>query len=84
MPNELTVGTVVTLALGSSVVGAIVTQAATWLREWRGTKRETAYLALRIATIFERFAEDATDVINRIGLFRSGAEEGVCTELPRL
>lgn len=84
MAAELTIGTVVSLALGSSVIGALVTQGAVWLREGRTAKRETAYLALRIASVFERFAEDAAEFVGGINDFASGSAEEVSTELPSL
>jgi hypothetical protein len=84
MAAALTIGTVVSLALGSSVVGALVTQGATWLREGKTAKRETAYLALRIASVFERFAEDAAGFVGQINDFTGGSAEGVSTDLPSL
>ena len=71
MPEPLTFGTVITLALGSSVVGSAVTQTLTSYREGRSDRREAAYLALRLATILEKFAEDATTAISEADNYES-------------
>lgn len=84
MPAALTVGSVVSLALGSSVMGALLTQGMTWFREGRSVKRETAYLALRVATVLERFAEEAAGFVGQINDYRGGSMEGVSTQLPSL
>jgi len=74
MPGALAV---VSLALGSSVVGSLITQMINLLRERRRNRREATYLALRLATIFEKFAEDAVSMISDMANYEnSGGTAG--------
>lgn len=85
-PETLTFGTVVALALGSSVVGSFVTQGFTSWREGRTNKREGSYLALRLATVFERYAEDAASIIGDMddAANSGGSSGGYVGEVPAL
>ncbi|BCA61051.1 hypothetical protein HMP09_0285 [Sphingomonas sp. HMP9] len=84
MADAFTWSTALPVIFGSSVVSALVTQFVTSFRERRSAKGEVAYLALRLAAKFERFAEDAAGVVGDIKDFAAGAEEGVNTELPQM
>lgn len=77
MPVEpsMSIGYVVTLSLSSSVIGSFLTQAALHWREQTSSKREAAYLALRLATVFERYAHDAADMVNDNDNFASSRGE---------
>lgn len=75
---------IATLIFGSSVLAA-------WLQHWlkeraekRIEKREVAYLALRLATKFERYAEDAISFVERIQDFVAKPSIGYSRELPAL
>lgn len=64
---------VVSLALGSSVVGSIITQLFTAWREAKREKveeqkkrRDAAFLALRLATTFEEYARSASTIISEL------------------
>jgi hypothetical protein len=84
--EQLTFGTVVSLALGSSVVGSLVTQGITWFKEGRTSGREAAYLALRLATIFEKYGENAAEVLGDMDDYdnSSGSHGGFSGAVPVL
>lgn len=75
---------VLTSSVIAALVGTLATQATTWLREGRSSKRETDYLALRLATVFERYSEEAADFLGGLQDFTTGMEKGVSVELPVL
>lgn len=86
-------GALIGVAFGSSVVGAVVTQLFTTYRErskhqreLEVDRREAAYLALRLATIFEQFAEDAASVVGDVSNFENsgGAVGSNSTRIPIL
>lgn len=54
---------IVTLAAGSSVLAAILTQGVAWIREWLGENREGKFAALYIAIALETYAEECSTVI---------------------
>ncbi|WP_242186133.1 hypothetical protein [Sphingomonas sp. CARO-RG-8B-R24-01] len=64
MSEHLTFGSIATLALTSSLFSTALGQGVTWYRERRVTMRETSYLAVRIATVFERYARETTDRVS--------------------
>jgi hypothetical protein len=85
-PEPLTVGTIITLALGSSVVGSLVAQGFTSFRERQSSRRQASYLALRLATIFEKYAHDASGIISEMDDYENsgGQMGGYASELPKL
>ena len=84
MADSSALGTVIPVVFGSSVISVVVTQALTWLRDGRAISREVAYLGLRLASKFERFAEDAAGVVGDISDYRAKAREDVNTTLPEV
>ncbi len=84
MADALTFGTVVALTLSSSVLAAGLTQGITAWRERGNRRREVGYLALRLATKFERYAQDAASFVGGVNDFYAMPSEGVSMDLPVL
>lgn len=84
LADPVTIGTLITVALGSSVIGTALTQGFTTYRESDTKKRELEYLALRLAIAFERFAEDATAYSSALGSYEMNDERGVIVKIPKM
>jgi hypothetical protein len=84
MAQPLTLESGITLALGSSVLASVFTHFLATLTDRRVTKREVAYLAVRIATKLESHAEDLTTFVGAISDNAAGRGPGASTDLPIL
>lgn len=86
MANSGLIVTALGVILGSSLLSAIFNQAAQFLKDNKASHREVAYLALRLATVFERYAENCSNVHGGIATVNSslGASGDLYQRLPDL
>lgn len=83
---EITWVKVIVFAGTSGVLSAFVTHALTLMNEWRKSGRHGAYLAIRVATALETFADDCMTIIGNFDTYQqsSGAAGERTTRLPKL
>lgn len=83
---EITWVKVVVFAGTSGVLSAVVGHALTLYNDWRNKSRSAAYLAIRIATSLEGFADECMTVIGDSETARqsNGAAGNQTTKLPEL
>lgn len=77
-----TIGSILAAAVSSSFGTALVVHWMTTRREDLARDREVAYLALRLASKLENYAQEAATFVGNIGAFTAGMAQGVCTDLP--
>lgn len=77
---------IITLVAGSSVLAAILTQLLAALQEHLRRRRAASFLAIRMATILEKFAEACMSIIGDFDTFEQsfGAAGARTTKLPNL
>jgi len=74
IPSPITIPAILTFAISSGVVTAIMNQGILWWREAQhdsaSTKRDARYLAIRLAVMLEKFAIQYADRIADNEMYR--------------
>ena len=74
---------VLTIILGSSVLGAVLTSLTSWVVSSRQRKRHNQYLALTLAHALERYSYDCMNAVNDHDLYhQSGGNAGKALGYP--
>ena len=63
--------TIITIVLGSSVLGAAMTSLISWYSQKRERRRYNSFIALSLSHAFEKYAHSCLDIVSDDELYRS-------------